>query len=105
MSERVGNIFAARISGVTRFGLFVTLEENGASGIVPLGSLPDDRWDQDEATQRLAGRRTGLTFTLGQSVEVRLRKATARTGGMVFHIMQGLPKRTGRPAPPRRGRR
>jgi ribonuclease R len=105
MSERVGNLFAARISGVTRFGLFVTLEENGASGIVPLGSLPDDRWDQDEATQRLAGRRTGLTFTLGQSVEVRLKEATARTGGMVFHIMQGIPQRTGRQAPPRRGRR
>jgi ribonuclease R len=105
MSERVGNLFAARISGVTRFGLFVTLEANGASGIVPLGSLPDDRWDQDEATQRLAGRRTGLTFTLGQSVEVRLREATARTGGMVFHIMQGIPQRTGRQAPPRRGRR
>jgi ribonuclease R len=105
MSERVGNIFAARISGVTRFGLFVTLDENGASGIVPLGSLPDDRWDQDEATQRLAGRRTGLTFSLGQSVEVRLREATARTGGMVFHIMQGMPKRAGKQAPPRRGRR
>jgi ribonuclease R len=46
-----------------------------------------------------------LTFTLGQSVEVRLKEATARTGGMVFHIMQGIPQRTGRQAPPRRGRR
>jgi ribonuclease R len=46
-----------------------------------------------------------LTFTLGQAVEVRLKEATARTGGMVFHIMQGIPKRAGKPAPPRRGRR
>jgi hypothetical protein len=38
-------------------------------------------------------------------VEVRLREATARTGGMVFHIMQGMPKRAGKQAPPRRGRR
>ncbi|MBP0463280.1 ribonuclease R [Roseomonas sp. PWR1] len=106
MAGRVGESFDARISGVTRFGLFVTLDENGASGIVPLGSLPDDRWDLDEATQTLAGRRTRLTFTLGQAVEARLAEATPRTGGMVFHLMQGLPAR-GRPAPKgrQRGRR
>ena len=108
MAGRVGETFDARISGVTRFGLFVTLDDNGASGIVPLGSLPDDRWDLDEATQTLAGRRTRLTFTLGQAVEARLAEATPRTGGMVFHIMQGLPARgRGRPAPKgrQRGRR
>gem|GEM_PF-33600 len=100
MAQRIGESFEARISGVTRFGLFVTLEENGASGIVPLGSLPDDRWDLDEATQTLAGRRTRLTFTLGQAVEARLAEATPRTGGMVFHLMQGLPARgPARPAP------
>jgi ribonuclease R len=93
MATRVGSTFAARISGVTRFGLFVTLEENGASGLVPLGSLPDDRWDLDEATQTLAGRRTRLTFRLGQDVEARLAEATPRTGGMVFHLMQGIPPR------------
>jgi len=47
MSQRIGEVFDARISGVTRFGLFVTLEANGASGIVPLASLPDDRWIED----------------------------------------------------------
>ncbi len=99
MAQRVGESFAARISGVTRFGLFVTVEENGASGIVPLGSLPDDRWDLDEATQTLAGRRTRLTFRLGDAVEARLAEASPRTGGMVFHLMQGLPERgRGRPA-------
>jgi len=105
MAQRVGECFEARISGVTRFGLFVTLEENGAGGIVPLGSLPDDRWDLDEATQTLAGRRTRLTFSLGQAVEARLAEATPRTGGMVFHIMQGIPIRGGRrPGPGGRGR-
>ncbi|HWT10972.1 MAG TPA: ribonuclease R, partial [Roseomonas sp.] len=100
MAQRVGESFEARISGVTRFGLFVTLESNGASGIVPLGSLPDDRWDLDEATQSLAGRRTRLIFRLGDAVEARLAEASPRTGGMVFHLMQGLPsRRPSRPAP------
>lgn len=100
MADRIGTIFAARISGVTRFGLFVTVEENGASGLVPLATLPDDRWAHDEATHSLAGRRTGLTFTLGQPVEARLVEATPRTGGMVFELMQGpaadgVPRRGG----------
>jgi ribonuclease R len=95
MADRVGNLFDARISGVTRFGLFVTVEENGASGIVPLASLPDDRWQLDEAGHGMTGRSTGLTFTLGQPVEVQLASATPRTGGMVFRLMQGDPRAAG----------
>ncbi|MFC7552043.1 S1 RNA-binding domain-containing protein [Pseudoroseomonas wenyumeiae] len=60
---------------MTRFGLFVTVEENGASGIVPLSSLPDDRWIHEEAERRLSGRHTRLAFSLGQAVEVRLAEA------------------------------
>ena len=96
MATRIGGIFAARISGVTRFGLFVTVEENGASGIVPLSSLPDDRWIHEEAERRLSGRNTRLAFSMGQAVEVRLADAAPLTGGLVFHIMQGVPLRPGR---------
>jgi ribonuclease R len=92
MADRIGSDFAARISGVTRFGLFVTVEENGASGIVPMASLPDDRWQLDEAGHGMTGRGTGLRFTLGQEVEVQLAEATPRTGGMVFRLLQGDPR-------------
>jgi ribonuclease R len=97
MATRVGELFEARISGVTRFGLFVTVQENGASGIVPLATLPDDRWQLDEAGHGMSGRNTGLTFSLGQAVEVRLVEATPRTGGMVFGLMQGDPRGSARP--------
>jgi ribonuclease R len=40
----------------------------------------------------MTGRNTGLTFTLGQAVEVQLVSATPRTGGMVFRLMQGDPR-------------
>ena len=106
MAQRVGEVFDARISGVTRFGLFVTVAENGASGIVPLASLPDDRWIEDQGTHSLLGQRTGLRFALGGAVEARLAQATPRTGGMVFHLMTGPGERrlaSGRPAPPRPG--
>jgi ribonuclease R len=93
MTDKVGANFAARISGVTRFGLFVTVAESGASGIVPIRSLPDDYWQHDEREQTLTGRRTRLAFRLAQEVEVRLAEASPVTGGLVFHILQATPTR------------
>ena len=91
MADKVGANFAARISGVTRFGLFVTVAESGASGIVPVRSLPDDFWHHDEREQTLTGRRTRLSFRLAQEVDVRLAEASPITGGLVFHVLQGAP--------------
>ena len=96
MADKVGAVFDARISGVTRFALFVTVLQNGASGIVPISTLPDDYWMHDERTQTLSGRRTRLTFSLAQPVEVRLSEAVPETGSLVFNILQGVPDRTTR---------
>ena len=87
MAGRIGGRFAARISGVTRFGLFVTVTETGASGIVPFASLPDDYWQYDERQQTLTGRRTQRVFRLAEAVEVLLSEANPVTGGMVFHVL------------------
>lgn len=87
MAERIGMHFNARISGVTRFGLFVTLE-NGASGIVPLSLLPDDFWSYNETAQTLSGRRSGRVFRLAETVEVRLAEAYPLTGGLRFHLLE-----------------
>ena len=92
MADKVGAVFAARISGVTRFGLFVTVAESGANGLVPVSSLPDDFWMHDDVTHTLSGRRTRISFRLAQEVEVRLAEASPVTGGLVFHIHQGAPQ-------------
>ena len=87
MADKVGAVFGARISGVTRFGLFVAVVDSGANGLVPISSLPDDFWMHDESRQALTGRRSGAEFRLAQEVEVRLAEASPVTGGLVFHIM------------------
>ncbi|HEX3984891.1 MAG TPA: ribonuclease R, partial [Acidisoma sp.] len=87
MADKVGCIFDARISGVTRFGLFVTLTDTGAGGMIPLGALPDDFWMHDEATQSLSGKRSRMVFHLAQGVSVRLMEAKPVTGGLLFQIM------------------
>ena len=92
MADKQGVVFQARISGVARFGLFVTVIENGASGLVPMASLPDDYWMFDEATQTLSGRRSRHVYHLADVVEARLSEASPLTGGLIFHLLGGKPR-------------
>jgi ribonuclease R len=87
MADRVGASFGARINGVTRFGLFITLDETGADGLIPIRSLPGDFYDHDEDLHLLRGKRTGLVFRLGERVEAKLIEADVITGGMVFNLV------------------
>jgi ribonuclease R len=102
LAERVGASFPGRINGVTRAGLFVTLSETGADGLVPMRSLPGDYYEHDEAHHRLIGRRTRRSFTLGDPVTVRLAEANSVTGSLLFTMTEAgddaaAPPRPGRP--------
>ena len=69
----IGTTYQARITGVAPFGLFVTLPESGADGLVPVSSLlPSDYYDHDARRHRLVGRRFGRNFALGDAATVRL---------------------------------
>ncbi len=85
--SRVGASFPGRIGGVTRFGLFVTLEETGADGLVPIRSLPSDYYVHDEPRHRLVGRSSGRIYVLGDPVEVRLAEADMVTGGLILELI------------------
>jgi len=106
LSDRVGAEFAARINGVTRAGLFVTLSETGADGLIPIRSLPSDYYDHDEARHCLIGRRFGQSFSLGDDVMVVLAEANTATGSLRFNLVaDDLPQQSNRLAPRSRRRR
>lgn len=86
LSEHVGAEFGGSISGVTRFGLFVTLAENGADGLVPMKSMTDDFYVHDEEAHALVGRRHGKVYRLGASVTVMLMEADGLTGSTLLKL-------------------
>jgi len=87
LENRVGADFEGRITGVTRFGLFVRLAETGADGLVPVSSLGGEYFIHDDKTHALVGERTGARWRLGRAVEVRLREATPITGGLLLEML------------------
>ncbi len=92
LADRVGAVFKGRISGVTRFGLFIRLNETGADGIVPMRSLGDDYYVHDESLHALTGERHGGVYRLGTMVDVRLEEATPMTGGLRFELLTAAEK-------------
>ncbi len=84
---KVGETFTGRISGVTRFGVFVTLEKLSVDGLVPVRSLPSDRYHFNEKRLQLKGTRNGLRFTFGDPVDVLLADANPLTGSLIFEII------------------
>ena len=95
LADRVGAEFEGRITGVTRFGLFVRLAETGADGLVPVSKLGGEYFIHDDRAHALVGERTGARWPLGMQVVVRLQEATPITGGLLFEMLS-------EPAPPDR---
>ena len=87
LSDKIGSDFPGRITGVTRFGLFVRLHETGADGLVPISTLGQERFEHVEAEHALVGLETGTRFRLGMSVTVRIEEAQPVTGGLLLDIL------------------
>jgi ribonuclease R len=89
MSEHIGAEFAGKIAGVTRFGLFVKLDDTGADGIIPIRTLPNDYYLHDEKAHALIGEKSDMLFRLGAPVTVRVMEAAPVSGGLRFELVEG----------------
>ena len=89
LKDKIGAEFPARIGGVTKFGLFVKLDQTGSDGLIPIRTLPSDYYIHDESQHALIGRRTGRVFRLGAPVLVRLVEADPMTGSTLFELING----------------
>ena len=87
MADRVGATFSGRISGVTRAGLFVKLDETGADGLVPLRTIGTEYFRYHEDRHALVGADSGETYRLGDPVTVRLVEAAPVAGALRFELL------------------
>ncbi|HWA37999.1 MAG TPA: ribonuclease R [Burkholderiales bacterium] len=72
MRDHVGKVFVGTVTGVTAFGLFITLDEYFVDGLVHISELGRDYFQYDGARHALLGERTGKRYRLADRMKVKL---------------------------------
>lgn len=83
MEQFIGQDFDGEVSGVTSFGLFVSLK-NAVEGLIRVEDLPGDDYEFDDQKMMLIGRRSRVRYTMGTPMRVHLTAASRVTGLIDF---------------------
>ena len=66
--------FEGLISGVTEWGIYVEIIETKCEGMIRMSDMTDDFYEFDEKNYRLVGRRKRKVYTLGDKINVLVKK-------------------------------
>ncbi len=91
MVDRVGEEFPGLIISTAKYGFFVELENLFIEGLVPMDSLPGDRYSYQENTRKIVGQRTRREFSIGDKVTVMLDRVDEGEKKLQFSLVE--PKR------------
>ncbi|MDR2520456.1 MAG: ribonuclease R [Bacteroidales bacterium OttesenSCG-928-I14] len=87
MSNKIGDIFDGLITGVTEWGLYVELNENGCEGLIPMRYLNDDFYKLDKKSYRLIGKTKKHIYRLGDSLRVKIVRSSTKKRQLDFAII------------------
>lgn len=75
MLNKIGEHFSGNVSGLTRWGMYVELEDTKIEGMIPLNSMDDDVYRYDEKKNQIIGTRYKEIFEFGDKVRVKVHGA------------------------------
>jgi ribonuclease R len=88
MMDKLGDEFNGLIVSTAKFGFFVELEVLFIEGLVPIETLPGDRYGYQENTRKIVGARTRRRFSIGDKVRVRLDRVDPVERKLQFSLME-----------------
>ncbi|BES62145.1 ribonuclease R [Dysgonomonas capnocytophagoides] len=88
MSDKIGRVFKALISGVAEWGIYAEIEENKCEGLIPMRELDDDFYEFDEKNYCIRGRRSKREYRLGDEIEVKVVRANLERKQLDFSIVE-----------------
>ena len=91
MQQYIGKVLSGRVAGITKFGVFVELDDIYIEGLVHMSNLPGDYYHFDDVRYRLIGEKTGILIKLNDEVVVRVLDANPETKFIDFEMIT-LPK-------------
>ncbi|HZC44774.1 MAG TPA: S1 RNA-binding domain-containing protein, partial [Acidobacteriaceae bacterium] len=108
MQDRIGEEFSGIILNVTKYGLFVELDDLFVEGLVPLATLQGDRYRFNENSRQILGGSSGHRISVGDAVRVILDRIDAVENKLQFALVEQVSlgagknqsgrKSTGRPS-------
>lgn len=84
IERHLGEEWDGIISSVTKFGVFVTLRQFDVDGLLRVEDLGGDHFTFDEENLRLVGRRSGFSYTIGDSIRIQVASADHQAGRIDF---------------------
>ena len=93
MSTHLGEEFDGVISSVTKFGLFVLLRQFDIDGLLRAEELGGDRFEFDEENLRLVGRKSGMSYEIGEAVRVQVARCDIELGQIHFVLAEAKQNR------------
>lgn len=94
MSQHLGEVLEGVISSVTKFGVFVLLREFDVDGLIKLDDLSQDHLEFDEDNLLLRGKKTGITFRIGDPISIQVASVNTEEGQIDF-VLEGAKKKHG----------
>jgi ribonuclease R len=96
MIDRVGEEFDGLIISTAKFGFFVELSDLYVEGIVPIDTLPGERFLYHENTRKIIGERSRRQFSIGDRIRVQLDRVDAVEKKLIFSVLEAERARSGR---------
>jgi len=86
MRERVGEEFAARVVGITPYGMRLRLKEFYVEGFLRISSLGDDYYQYSERDLSLCGKYRKRCFRIGDEITVRVERVDMQERSVVLGV-------------------
>ena len=86
MSDHLGEIYNAHISGIASYGIYCEIDENHCEGMVPMRDLDDDFYDFDEKNYCLVGRRRHRKYQLGNAIHIQVARTNLEKKQLDFTL-------------------
>src|SRR5690554_460760 len=87
MLNKIGEHFSGNISGITRWGIYVELEDTKIEGMIPLSSMDDDVYRYDERKNQIIGTKYHEVFEFGDKLRVKVHGADLILKQLDFRIV------------------
>ena len=87
LADKIGQVFEATVSGISKWGVFAELKESRCEGVIPIKRFDDDFYYIDDDNFTLIGLHTGKNIRFGDSIKVKVVEVDLQKKMMTFDVV------------------